>query len=931
MAENKKISELDQIQVLNNADEFLVVDKSTTSGKDASSTGKTTRVTLNQLKEAVSTSGAKGEKGATGAQGAQGAQGASGATGPAGASGASGAKGATGPRGATGATGAKGATGATGARGVQGPLGARGASGATGARGASGASGAKGAPGATGARGATGSTGARGATGSTGAKGTTGSPGAKGATGTRGATGPRGSTGSRGPTGLSGNANAHMLLTGSGISVSSNGQVISKRPGTSTWTTGFGYSQTSFTNGASVSWRCSTQSNHFFVGLSHYAGTGGASARYVNIDYSFYCDNAKYDIRRRGSVIKTGTSFSVSDIFTITYDNYYVTWYINGAPKHRISIGSGKRFHVYLSIHDHNRGAINMLSFQQAGALGPRGSTGSRGAKGSVGAKGSTGAKGQKGASGVTSSSNFVRKSGLGSSGYYSADNWLEMYNTNAGIYWHGSASGKGWHLYPVNNQDFHIRSGNSTNTGLRFTCNNSTARGYVYADSSNSIGFLNHKRAWRLRIFENANYIYGNVQSPNMYFYEGGAKTWTGNAGTNRGKIEYHSNRFYLNAGSNSVRIVNFRRGGTDKSYIDNDGVYQGPGINVSGANIRGNGSWGIRVNGKSGYVDIGSANSTYAHIQTDRANFYLNKTTYIHGDIIDYRDKAKILTAKKAHSFNNITVGPNTTHLQTTHIGKGGHITIGSSAGSKYEGGQLNLRNAEKSASPTGYFSVDNYFDTSDVYKNYHGASKCAQARIFYNNKNGGHSMLNISADHVHTLHGHLTLYDGNDASIIHAGNPAQTKKGWPYFTIRGSTSLHNYRNVLSVHATAGHVYARGKYYSYHSYSDVNKKKDIEKLDSTNSLNKIMKLNPVSFNWKDDAVKTNGGKTYGLIAQEVEKVLPNIVEDIDDITKQTSDNMDMSANAKIGKIEKTKSIEYNELIPLLVINKRSSNTQKK
>ena len=115
-------------------------------------------------------------------------------------------------------------------------------------------------------------------------------------------------------------------------------------------------------------------------------------------------------------------------------------------------------------------------------------------------------------------------------------------------------------------------------------------------------------------------------------------------------------------------------------------------------------------------------------------------------------------------------------------------------------------------------------------------------------------------------------------------------------------------------------GHVYARGKYYSYHSYSDVNKKKDIEKLDSTNSLNTIMKLNPVSFNWKDEAVKTNGGKTFGLIAQEVEKVLPNIVEDIDDITKQTSDNMDMSANAKVGKIEKTKSIEYNELIPLLV-----------
>ena len=40
MAENKKISELNQIQNLSDNDEFVIVDKSTTSGTDASSTGK---------------------------------------------------------------------------------------------------------------------------------------------------------------------------------------------------------------------------------------------------------------------------------------------------------------------------------------------------------------------------------------------------------------------------------------------------------------------------------------------------------------------------------------------------------------------------------------------------------------------------------------------------------------------------------------------------------------------------------------------------------------------------------------------------------------------------------------------------------------------------------------------------------------------------
>ena len=49
MADNKKIAELDQIQSLSNNDEFMVVDKSVTSGQDASSSGKP-HVTLNSIK-----------------------------------------------------------------------------------------------------------------------------------------------------------------------------------------------------------------------------------------------------------------------------------------------------------------------------------------------------------------------------------------------------------------------------------------------------------------------------------------------------------------------------------------------------------------------------------------------------------------------------------------------------------------------------------------------------------------------------------------------------------------------------------------------------------------------------------------------------------------------------------------------------------------
>lgn len=55
--------------------------------------------------------------------------------------------------------------------------------------------------------------------------------------------------------------------------------------------------------------------------------------------------------------------------------------------------------------------------------------------------------------------------------------------------------------------------------------------------------------------------------------------------------------------------------------------------------------------------------------------------------------------------------------------------------------------------------------------------------------------------------------------------------------------------------------------------SYSSIRFKKNIEPLD--NPINILNKLNGVSYNWKD-----TGKKDYGFIAEEVGKVLPEIVE---------------------------------------------------
>jgi hypothetical protein len=58
--------------------------------------------------------------------------------------------------------------------------------------------------------------------------------------------------------------------------------------------------------------------------------------------------------------------------------------------------------------------------------------------------------------------------------------------------------------------------------------------------------------------------------------------------------------------------------------------------------------------------------------------------------------------------------------------------------------------------------------------------------------------------------------------------------------------------------------------------SSSDQTLKNNIEKL--SDSIEIIKQINPVSFNWKD-----TGEKSYGVIAQELESVLPELIREMD------------------------------------------------
>ena len=86
--------------------------------------------------------------------------------------------------------------------------------------------------------------------------------------------------------------------------------------------------------------------------------------------------------------------------------------------------------------------------------------------------------------------------------------------------------------------------------------------------------------------------------------------------------------------------------------------------------------------------------------------------------------------------------------------------------------------------------------------------------------------------------------------------------------------------------------------------AYSDIKLKENVETIE--NSLDKVCKLRGVSFNRTDIEGKP---KQIGVIAQEVEKVIPEVVSQTADVDEDGEENG-----------EYTKSVAYGNMNGLLI-----------
>lgn len=101
---------------------------------------------------------------------------------------------------------------------------------------------------------------------------------------------------------------------------------------------------------------------------------------------------------------------------------------------------------------------------------------------------------------------------------------------------------------------------------------------------------------------------------------------------------------------------------------------------------------------------------------------------------------------------------------------------------------------------------------------------------------------------------------------------------------------------------------LYVNGDIVGFYDFSDRRLKENIVEIDSNEALDKVNKLQAVRFDWIQDVADKKQGRQVGLIAQDVEEHVPEVVK----TTKRLQS----------GDIEEAdyKHIDYDKLVPMLI-----------
>jgi hypothetical protein len=122
------------------------------------------------------------------------------------------------------------------------------------------------------------------------------------------------------------------------------------------------------------------------------------------------------------------------------------------------------------------------------------------------------------------------------------------------------------------------------------------------------------------------------------------------------------------------------------------------------------------------------------------------------------------------------------------------------------------------------------------------------------------------------IHVSGGNVT---GNGIILADDGDIVDLNDGYCAMRFSNGVRVHSGNRTggaVVALTNGGAVIASGDITAYGSPSDINLKENIENIP--NALEKLLTLNGVNFNYKKD-----GSRSTGVIAQEVEKVLPEVI----------------------------------------------------
>ena len=307
-------------------------------------------------------------------------------------------------------------------------------------------------------------------------------------------------------------------------------------------------------------------------------------------------------------------------------------------------------------------------------------------------------------------------------------------------------------------------------------------------------------------------------------------SSAWTGDPGSGVGKIEYHSNRWYVVAGSNSTELLRVRRNDSDKFFITNEGnigrtshsngYLVGSYNNVGGNDTKTNPIYTIGSNYRptdtslSNMYGIGYSHGNFTSILTGGWGMYVASD----GDarIGLNAQHGHIKCTGHVYAGNTVYVGGSTTRGLRGVSGTYGTVqTTGEGAGN-HEGYSIDGRWVFMSGDSNScgiYNDTDNKWAVL-CYRN-------AQVRLDYNGseklrtENGGVTVtgeLNVNAISTRGTGSFGYSYDG--VFMRPDGQVYISVDDNFYFRDNSSTSSNLRRHYFNTNS--GHIYAEGTVYS-------------------------------------------------------------------------------------------------------------------